>query len=131
MKRSFLIAGIAAGVLCAAPHVMLAGPPPPHHHHGGSSGVRLATDIVNLVHAVIAPPAVVVAPAPAPAPVVPEPEPEPQDEYEEPEFPAISGEEEPGDEADVEVPAAPSAANPAPAVRPEPVHAPIPTQRYS
>ena len=43
-----------------------------HHYHGGSSGVRLAADIVNLVHSVVAPP-VVVAPAPAPVVVAPEP----------------------------------------------------------
>jgi len=40
-------------------------PPPPHHHHhgGGNSGVRLATDIVNLVGAglnVLRPPTTIV-----------------------------------------------------------------------
>ena len=62
---------------------------------------------------------------PAPAPVVPAPEPEPRDEYEEPEFPAMSGEEDPGEEDDVEIPAE----NPAPVQKPAP--RPIPTQRYS
>ena len=58
------------------------GPPPRHHHHGGgSSGVRLATDIVNLVGAsldLIAPTVVeevatpvVVSPQPAVVPVTP------------------------------------------------------------
>lgn len=46
------------------------------HHHHGSRGVRLATDIVNLVGAslnLINPRPVVVAPAPAPVVVTPAP----------------------------------------------------------
>jgi hypothetical protein len=44
-----------------------------HHHHHGSDGVRLATDIVNLVGAslnIIIPRPVVVAPAPVVQPTV-------------------------------------------------------------
>ena len=88
MTRNLLIGGIAAGFLFTSSATgLIAGPPPPdyhHHHHGGSSGVRLATDIVNLVRAAVAPSAVVVAPAPvvvapapAPAPVVVAPAPAP------------------------------------------------------
>ena len=43
------------GSVLAGPH----GPPPPRHH-GGSDGVVLATQIVDLVKSVIAPPTVVV-----------------------------------------------------------------------
>ena len=42
-----------------------------HHRHDDGRGVRLATDIVNLVKAVVTPaPAVVVTPAPPPPAVV-------------------------------------------------------------
>ena len=65
----FLFGGALAALLTVP---VLAGPPGPHHYHGGSSGVRLATDIVNLVRTAISP--IVVAPAPVvysePAPVV-------------------------------------------------------------
>ena len=50
----------------------------PHHPHDDGRGVRLATDIVNLVKAVVTPaPAVVVTPAPPPPPVVVAPAPVP------------------------------------------------------
>ena len=52
---------------------LFAGPPRhdrrPHHHDKGNKGIRLATDIVNLVGAVLnpnPPTTVVVTPAPAP-----------------------------------------------------------------
>ena len=45
---------LVTGSLMAGPH----GPPP--RHHGGSDGVVLATQIVDLVKSVIAPPTVVV-----------------------------------------------------------------------
>ena len=80
MTRNILIAGIAAGLLFTGTASLIAGPPDHHHHHhhdGGSSGVRLATDIVNLVRSVVEPRPVVVAPAPAPAPVVVAPAPAP------------------------------------------------------
>ncbi len=73
LSKKFFIGIIALGVL-VIPSVK-AGPPHHDHHNAGSSGVRLATDIVNLVKSVVEPP-VVVAPSPvvvatpAPAPVV-------------------------------------------------------------
>ena len=82
MKKQCLIAGMTAGFLLIAPFSLTAqrppDPGPKHHHHDGSSGVRLATDIVNLVRAVVEPRPVVVAPAPPPpAPVVVAPPPPP------------------------------------------------------
>ena len=60
--KKFVVFGIAllcGATLCARPH---------HgggHHHGGSKGVRLATDIVNLVGASVNTVAAVAAPRPA------------------------------------------------------------------
>ena len=67
----FGIAILCGATLCARPHG--------GHHHHGSKGVRLATDIVNLVGASINTAAAIVAPRPAvvapPPPVVVTPPP--------------------------------------------------------
>ena len=66
MKKNNLKIVVAAVALFAV-QAAFCGP----HHHDDGRGVRLATDIVNLVKAVVTPaPAVVVTPAPAPAPAV-------------------------------------------------------------
>lgn len=77
MTRNILIAGITAGFLFTGSASLLAQRPDhyPHHRDSGSSGVRLATDIVNLVRSVVEPRPVVVAPAPAPVVVAPAPAP--------------------------------------------------------
>ena len=59
--KKFIVFGIAilcGATLCARPHNR-------GHHHHGSKGVRLATDIINLVGAGINTAAAVVAPRPA------------------------------------------------------------------
>lgn len=67
MKKNKVKIVLAVAVLFAAQYAFCG----PHHHHDDGRGVRLATDIVNLVKAVVTPaPAVVVTPAPAPAAVV-------------------------------------------------------------
>ena len=89
MKKVMLICvTILCGCMCAfagpyggGGHHGHGGGPSHHHHGGGSSGVRLATDIVNLVGAsldLIAPPVVeavetpvVVSPSPTVVPVTP------------------------------------------------------------
>ena len=67
----FGITILCGATLCARPHG--------GHHHHGSKGVRLATDIVNLVGASINTAAAIVAPRPAvvapPPPVVVAPPP--------------------------------------------------------
>ena len=58
MKFAKLALGVGIAAFCVFP--VMGGPPPPHHHHHGGpgySGVRLATDIVNLVGAAIRIPA--------------------------------------------------------------------------
>lgn len=81
--KKFLIGAVGLGiVLAAAPQAMAGG----HHRgrHHDNDGLRLATGIVNLVKAVVAPTPVVVTPPPAviqhpvvvqPAPVVVTPPP--------------------------------------------------------
>ena len=73
--KKLIVFGIA--FLCGA--TLCAGPRGGHHHHG-NKGVRLATDIVNLVGASVNTVAAVVAPRPAvvvapPPPVVVTPPP--------------------------------------------------------
>ena len=73
--KKLIVFGIA--LLCGA--TLCAGPRGGHHHHG-NKGVRLATDIVNLVGASVNTVAAVVAPRPAvvvapPPPVVVAPPP--------------------------------------------------------
>ncbi|MBR2364872.1 MAG: hypothetical protein IKA79_06690 [Lentisphaeria bacterium] len=69
-KNIWKIATVSVTLL--AVQCAFGGPPPPRHHHKDDGrGVRLATDIVNLVKAVVTPaPAPVVVTTPAPAPVV-------------------------------------------------------------
>ncbi|MBO5723548.1 MAG: hypothetical protein J6S58_01835, partial [Lentisphaeria bacterium] len=52
MNRKILLTGMIAGTLLSAPGVLFAHG---HHRSDPGKGVRLATDIVNLVNAVVAP----------------------------------------------------------------------------
>lgn len=71
MKRNIGKIAVCAVTLFAVQYVF--GAPPPHRHKDDGRGVRLATDIVNLVKAVVLPPPAPVVVAPAPAVVAPAP----------------------------------------------------------
>ena len=77
MNRKIYLTGLIAGTLLTVPGVLLAHGR--HHRHDDGRGVRLATDIVNLVNAVLTPvrPVVVAPPPPPPPPVVVVPAPPP------------------------------------------------------